>query len=134
MALVASRMTSSLTDQPGPPPGTTPWRRFALCFLLTALGVGCRSSTPVTLSLEQRTTVPIGAVAILELPQDRRYLSPPGGAGGVTLVRRDGLRLRYRAVRLGPAVLVVSPDVADGQCISCATLHYFIDVVPQGRR
>jgi hypothetical protein len=37
----------------------------------------------------------------------------------------------YRASRLGPEVIVISPDVPNGECISCATLHYFINVVSQ---
>ena len=38
--------------------------------------------------------------------------------------------LVYRAVRPGPATIILSPDVPDGHCISCETLHYFVRVEP----
>ena len=72
----------------------------------------------------------LGAVFVVNLPNDRRY-SSPGSGGTLTLVRHRGPRFWYRALQLGPEVIVVSPVTAAGECISCATLHYFIDVVPQ---
>ena len=82
------------------------------------------------MTLEQRTTVRLGAVFVVNLPNDRRY-SSPGNGGTLTLVRHRGRRYWYRAKQPGPEVLVVSPVTKAGESISCATLHYFIDVVPE---
>ena len=90
----------------------------------------------VALALEQRTTLRIGETAVLQLPADKRY-SPwfagqlgQGSPGGtLVLVRRSRRAVVYRAVRDGQDVIVVPPNVGKGECISCATLHYFIDVV-----
>ena len=54
------------------------------------------------------------------------------GTGNVLLrVRRSRRRVLYRAVHLGLGTIVIGPDVPKGDCVSCATLHYFVNVVPQ---
>jgi hypothetical protein len=45
-------------------------------------------------------------------------------------VRRSRRDVTFRAVRRGSGVIIISPDVPNGECISCATLRYFINVVP----
>jgi hypothetical protein len=92
------------------------------------------AAKPTTLAQEQTTTLRVGELAVLRVPSNigRRYLhSGPDGAwrDALTLVKRSGRDVTFRAVRPGKGVIIVSPDVADGDCISCVTIHYFIEVV-----
>lgn len=96
---------------------------------IVAYCVACNSATPITLVEGRRTTVSLGSLTLVELPNEPRYSNGPGGGGGLTLERREGQKYWYRAVAPGPAVLVVGPQTKPGECISCATLHYFVDVV-----
>jgi hypothetical protein len=110
-----------------------------ICIL--ALALGCLISSdvwsankPTTLALEGNTTLHVGELAVLQIPPDRRYSHFDGntGAGNVlVLARRSKGRMSYRAVHSGSGTIVIGPDVPKGECISCATLHYFITVVPQ---
>ena len=110
-----------------------------ICILTVALGCSILSivwsaDKPTTLTLEGDTTLHVGELAVLHIPPDRRYSHFDGntGAGKVlVLVRRSRGKVLYRAVRPGPGTIVIGPDVPRGECISCATLHYFINVVPQ---
>ncbi len=109
-----------------------------VCIL--ALALGCLISSgawsadkPITLVLEQTTTLRVGDLARLHIPSDSRYLH--SGADGawrdvLVRVRHAGHDVTFRAVRPGSGVIIVSPNVTKGDCISCATLHYFINVVP----
>src|ERR1700676_5403940 len=111
----------------------------AVCIL--ALALGCLISSdvwsaakPITLVQEERTTLRVGDFAVLHIPSDTRYLrSEAGGAWSDVLVRIRHSRhdVTFRAVRPGSGVIIISPNVPKGDCISCATLHYFIDVIPQ---
>jgi len=87
----------------------------------------------ITLGLEKTTTLRVGEMAVLQIPSDSRHSHFRGNTEGQTLllVRRSQQRVVYRAVRPGRAVIVIGPDVPKGECVSCATLHYFINVVPQ---
>jgi hypothetical protein len=89
---------------------------------------------PITLALEQRTTLHVGELAVLHIPSDNRY-SHAGTDGAwrnvLARVRRSRRDVIFRAVRPGSGVIIISPDVPNGECISCATLHYFIEVVSQ---
>lgn len=93
-----------------------------------------RSAAPTTLVVEQRTTLHVGELVVLHVPSDRRY-SPDDMNGAwhdvLARVRRSGRDVTFRAVRTGSGVVILSPQVRDGACISCATLHYFVDVVPR---
>ena len=113
----------------------------AVWILALSLGYatwGCATSNglrdadkPLAMALENTTTLQVGEVAVLHIPSDRHYI-PNGGWGDGTvlaLIGRSGSDLTFRAVRPGPGVIIISPDVPDGQCISCATLHYFVKVV-----
>jgi hypothetical protein len=89
---------------------------------------------PVALVLEKRTILHVGDFAELQIPSDSRYSKFSGepGAGNVlAFVSRSESRVLYRAVNVGLGVIVISPDVPEGECISCATLRYFITVVPK---
>src|SRR5258708_34167465 len=98
-----------------------------------ALALGCLISRdvrgadkPITLTLEENTPLHVGELAVLQTPSDSGYSHFPAntGVGNVlALVRRSRRRVLYRAVRPGSGVIVISPDVPNGQCVSCATLH-----------
>jgi hypothetical protein len=110
-----------------------------ICQLACALGLVIAADVlaadkPFTLELEDRTTLRVGESAVLQIPSDRRYELPPGKAtvgGTLALVRRSRRSILYRAVRAGSDVIVVGPVTRPGECVSCATLHYFITVLPR---
>jgi hypothetical protein len=81
--------------------------------------------------LENTTTLRVGDVTVLHIPSDRGNLHPDNAAWPdvLTLVRQSGLDLTFRAVRPGTGVIMFSPYVPDGGCISCVTVHYFVTVV-----
>ena len=86
----------------------------------------------MTLALEQQNTLRVGDLAELRIPSDHRYsYSGVGGAWNnvLVLVRHSRRSVMYRAIKPGPGVIIVSPNVPNGQCISCAMLHYFITIV-----
>jgi hypothetical protein len=116
------------------------YMKTIVCIL--ALVFGCLipsdvrgADKPIRLALEQTTTLHVGELALLHIPSDRRYLRPkrPNGAWSdvLALVRRSRRDVTFRAVRPGKGVIILSPDVPNGECISCATIHYFIEVVSQ---
>ncbi len=84
--------------------------------------------------LEETTTLRVGELAVLHIPSDSRYShSGTGGAWRdvLALVRHSKHNVTFRAVRPGLGVIIISPDVPNGECISCATLHYFVNVATQ---
>jgi hypothetical protein len=89
------------------------------------------AAKPITLSLEQTTSLRVGEVAVLHIPSDRRYLPAVNGAWSdvLALAKRSGRDVTFKVVRPGSGVIIISPDVPDGTCVSCATAHYFIKVV-----
>jgi hypothetical protein len=105
---------------------------------ILALSLGCaipngirHADQPQTMALENTTTLRVGEVAVLHIPADRRYSQSANGAwrDALALVKQSGRDVTFRAVRPGLGVVIISPDVPDGECISCATLHYFVKVV-----
>jgi hypothetical protein len=106
---------------------------------ILALALGCLmpsdvdAAKPIRLVLEHTTALHVGELAVLHIPSDRRYVRSANGAWRdvLALVKQSGRDLTFRAVHTGLGVIVISPDVPDGECISCATIHYFIKVVPQ---
>jgi hypothetical protein len=115
---------------------------------ILALSLGCatqngvrRADTPLTImALERTTTIQVGEVVVLYIPSDTRFLGevPPrryqNSVNGawfdvLALVKQSGRDVTFRAVRPGPGVIIISPDAQNGECISCATLHYFVKVV-----
>ncbi len=70
-------------------------------------------------------------LAVLHLPASSIYRHATiNGAWEDVLVRtgHSGDDAVFRAVRPGPGCIVVTPDVPEGDCISCVTLHYFVQV------
>ena len=101
----------------------------ALCALISssARGDGVQY---VTLALEERTTLRVSELAVLLIPPDRQYSVVV--AGNVLVpVRRSRRRVLYRAVRPGLETIILRPNVSKGECVSCATHHYFVTVVSQ---
>ena len=91
------------------------------------------AAAPIRLQPEQRATLHVNQLAVIELPK-----RPPisiGGAGESLVLmrrrnRRDKTLFLYRAVKAGNHVFVVSPDnLPERHCISCVTEHYFVTVV-----
>jgi hypothetical protein len=109
-----------------------------VCILVLAFGCliprhVLGADKPIRLALEHTTTLHVGERAVLHIPSDRRYVRSADGAWRdlLVLANQSGRNLTFRAIRTGMGVIIISPDVPDGKCISCATLHYFITVVPQ---
>src|SRR5689334_10172257 len=95
---------------------------FAVACLIS---LDARSAAkPITLSLEQTTTLRVGEAAVLHIPSDRRYLPAVNGAWRdvLALAKRSGRDVTFRAVRPGSGVIIIGPDVPDGACVSCATV------------
>lgn len=91
-----------------------------------------RGKPQTILAPEDTTTLHVGDLALLRIRSGGEYSRFPGSTGNaIILARRSGDTLIYRAVRPGPDVIVVSPKVSDHECLSCATVHYFVNVVPR---
>jgi hypothetical protein len=84
-----------------------------------------------TLALEGRTILQVGQTAVLLVPSDHPYRINPAG-DVLELVRHSKSRAVFRAVHPGRETILLSPVVPDGECISCATHHYFITVANPG--
>src|SRR4051794_34036221 len=94
---------------------------------ILALTFGClmqcevrSADKPITLALEQTTTLHVNQAALLRMPSNPRYSqSGIGGAWQDALVRVRGSRTAvvFRAVQPGVGVIIVSPDVRNGECI-----------------
>jgi hypothetical protein len=104
---------------------------LAVAFSVLLSGSAQSDTAPfVKLGLEERTTLRVGELAILSIPSDHHYSIEV--AGNVLVpVRHSRSKVLYRAVRPGLETVLLSPDVAKGECIACATHHYFINVVPR---
>lgn len=98
---------------------------------------GSPQSKAVPLILERETTLRVGQIAVLSIPTDHRYdhyANSKSGIGGawdnvLTLVNHSKRRVTFRAIQTGTGVLVLSPAYGlpdDPNCVSCATLHYFV--------
>jgi hypothetical protein len=107
-------------------------------FCVLAFTFGCLISPdarsapkPIMLALEQRTTLQVGESAVLHIPSDKRYLHSANGAWRdvLTLVKQSRRDVTFRAVRQGNGTIIISPATQKRECVSCATLHYFIEVV-----
>src|SRR5258705_1593972 len=97
------------------------------CILAFTLGClisrDARSAAkPITLAPERRTTLHLGELAMLRIPSDRRYLHSASGEGPngawrdvLALVRRSRRDVTFRAVRPGNGVIILSPDVPNGE-------------------
>jgi len=105
---------------------------------ILALSINCatpngvrRGEQPLTIALEETTTLRVGDAAVLHIPADEIYSPAVDGAWQdvLTLVDRSGRDVTFRAVRQGTGVIVIGPKLdANTECVSCVTLHYFIKV------
>jgi|HubBroStandDraft_5_1064220.scaffolds.fasta_scaffold685268_1 hypothetical protein len=85
----------------------------------------------VELGVEETTNLRIGESGVLHLPVNSIYgHATIGGAWEKVLVRSgySGGETVFRAIGPGQGCIVVTPDVPEGNCISCVTLHYFVEV------
>jgi hypothetical protein len=92
---------------------------------------GGNAHKSVPLVVEKTTDLKIGELAVLNLPTSSIYRHAAiNGAWEDVLVRTEhsGDDTVFRAVRPGPGCIVVTPDVPEGDCISCVTIHYFVQV------
>jgi hypothetical protein len=76
---------------------------------------------------EQQTTLRVGESAVLRIPSDHEYSIISTGDVLVP-VRRSQVGVIYRAVQPGQQTIVLNPHVSQGDCVSCASHHYFITV------
>jgi hypothetical protein len=112
-----------------------------LACVLTVLAIcsfshqgNCGEKT-VALALEETTTLSVGELAVLHIPEDRGYFYSPSDCackGVLTFVHRRRGEVIFRAVGAGRGTVVLSPHAANGDCVSCATRHYFVQIVPHG--
>jgi hypothetical protein len=97
--------------------------------------VHARSASHVRLKAEQVTTLHVGQTAAVQFGSKALHTIGSGGGPLVLiqqLTNKDGGKVYvYRAAHVGPDTLVATPvGRQPGQCISCVTRHYFINVVP----
>jgi hypothetical protein len=91
------------------------------------------ASSFVTLRPEERASLHIGDVVAIRVVSNGHY--SVGSAGtALTLLTRTEERgttvYLYRAVEAGNQTLVLTPrDAGHDGCISCVTVHYFVQVV-----
>src|SRR5258705_682084 len=118
---------------------TTKWRFVHTARVCCAIAVGIVLSAcggtlaSVRLEPERPTTLHVGQVIAVQLPSERHYAI--GSAGRSLMLTKQAEQHRmtfyfYRAVEVGNQTLVATPrDPGPGGCISCVTVHYFIEVV-----
>jgi hypothetical protein len=106
--------------------------RLAWPVAIALLACGAAGSV-VTLRPEERASLRVGDVAAVRVASNQQY--SVGSAGtALTLQQRTQARgttvYLYRAVAAGNQTLVLTPRDrgADG-CVSCVTVHYFVEVV-----
>jgi hypothetical protein len=100
----------------------------------TALLSSCApTSAVVRLQPEQATVLHLGDIAAVQVPSDQHYSI---GSAGNSLVQikqqqRQGTTIYlYRSVAVGNQTLVATPrEPGPDGCVSCVTVHYFIQVV-----
>ena len=87
----------------------------------------------VRLQPEEPVTVHVGETAAVHVPSERHYTIGSAGSSLVLMTHKQqqGTTVYfYRAVEIGNQTLVATPGgLGPGQCISCVTLHYFINVI-----
>ena len=73
----------------------------------------------------------VGEIATVELSADRKLTGSAGDALSLARQRkgRNTTTFVYRAVQPGNYVFLTAPEVPNGECISCVTVHYFVTVV-----
>jgi hypothetical protein len=76
---------------------------------------------------EQQTILRVGESAVLRIPSDHEYSIVSTGDVLVP-VGHSQIGVIYRAVQPGQQTIVLNPHVSQGDCVSCASHHYFITV------
>src|SRR5262245_25095102 len=95
--------------------------------------------SPAQLTEQQTATLSVGELAVLRIPLDRPYtysanVGPAGAWRDVlTIVRRSKQQVTFRATATGKGVIILTPKARKGECISCATRHYLVEVVSPRR-
>jgi hypothetical protein len=107
-------------------------RSFLLAFGCLISGEARSADKPAPLTLERRTTLRVGELAVLQIPADHIRSHFSGAGNALVLVRHSRRTAEYRAVRPGNETILLGPGVPQrDHCVSCATIHYFITVVAQ---
>ena len=93
----------------------------------------CRAQ--LELILEEDNTLAVGQMAVMHIPSDNQYSWVFGKNAAwrkeLALIRYSKNEVIFRAIHPGRLVIILSATGPSG-CISCATHHMFIDVVPSG--
>ena len=111
--------------------------RVRICVAIAvAVSVAACATIPaaVTLAAEEHTIVHVGDAAALSLPTGHQFTGW-GAGGSLALIKRTRKHGRevylYRAVQPGNETFLSTPRaLAQSDCISCVTAHYFVTVIP----
>ena len=100
----------------------------------TTLLCGCGAARSVVrLQPEELVTLHVGQLAAIEVLSERHYGMGFAGSSLMLLKQtqqRDTTMYLYRAIGVGRQTFVATPrDPGPDGCISCVTVHYFINVV-----
>jgi hypothetical protein len=108
----------------------------SLLFSITAasaLASCAPTSAVVQLQPDQPTVIHLGDVAAVQVPTDRHFSIGSAGASLMQIKQqeRQGMTIYlYRSVAAGSQTLVATPrDPGPDGCVSCVTVHYFIQVI-----
>jgi hypothetical protein len=100
----------------------------------TAISISCTAAVAsVQLRAERNSVVHVGQMAALSVPSDRHF--SVGSAGtALVLVKQEqhsgNTVYVYRAAEVGNHTFVATPgDPGPDGCISCVTVHFFVNVV-----
>ena len=95
---------------------------------------GCAGArVPIRLEPEEHTVLHLRDMASIEVATDQKYsLDSAGDALRLTRKREHSNQtvFTFQAVHTGDETLLTTPDVPQGHCIACVTVHYFVTVVP----
>ena len=113
-------------------------RAISFCWLVVLLTISqawTGSPSHVQLRLSGDTTLHVGQIAVLQMPESRKYIITLEGRDTlVPLKRKRGngsAPYMYRATRLGNATLLIVPaGPQEGDCVDCVTRRCFVTVVP----
>jgi hypothetical protein len=107
--------------------------RIAWLAAIALAGACIAARSLVTLRPEERENLHIGDVAAVRVDSERHYSIGSAGTTLVLLKRTEehGTTVYlYRAVAAGNQTFVLTPrDPGPDGCISCVTVHYFVQVV-----
>jgi hypothetical protein len=106
---------------------------LSLAAAATVLSSCAPTSAVVQLQPDQPTVLRVGDVAAVQVPSDLHYSIGLAGASLAQIKEQErrGMTIYvYRSVAVGNQTLVVTPrNPGPDGCVSCVTVHYFIQVV-----